>query len=109
MKRRVAVARVIIGKPDLLLYDSPTGGLDPVTSEKIIELIIKQRDIRGSSSLLVTQRLQDAFTCATHRFDQALGRLIKLRDGEEDKNTTYRRRQSIFIRPKSSTPGTGSR
>jgi len=72
MQRRVAVARAIIGEPELLLYDSPTGGLDPVTSEKIIELVIKQRDVRGSSSLLVTQRLQDAFTCATHRFDQTL-------------------------------------
>jgi len=89
MQRRVAVARAIIGEPELLLYDSPTGGLDPVTSEKIIELVIKQRDVRGSSSLLVTQRLQDAFTCATHRFDQTLGKLIKLPDGQEDKNTTF--------------------
>lgn len=89
MQRRVAVARAIVNEPELLLYDSPTGGLDPVTSESIMELVIKQRDVRGSSSLLITERLQDAFICATHRFDHVSGKLIKLPDGQEDKNTTY--------------------
>src|ERR1043165_422772 len=62
MRRRVAIARAIITRPELLLYDSPTGGLDPVTSTTIIELILKQRDVYGTSALLVTHRLQDAFT-----------------------------------------------
>ena len=44
MRRRVAIARALIRQPELLLYDSPTGGLDPVTSTTIIELIVKQRD-----------------------------------------------------------------
>jgi phospholipid/cholesterol/gamma-HCH transport system ATP-binding protein len=69
MRRRVAIARAIITQPELLLYDSPTGGLDPVTSNTIIELIMKQRDVYRTSSLLVTHRLQDAFTLATHEFD----------------------------------------
>lgn len=69
MRRRVAIARAIISQPELLLYDSPTGGLDPVTSNTIIELIMKQRDVYKTSSLLVTHRLQDAFTMATHQFD----------------------------------------
>jgi phospholipid/cholesterol/gamma-HCH transport system ATP-binding protein len=69
MKRRVAIARAIISQPELLLYDSPTGGLDPVTSNTIVELIMKQRDVYRTSSLLVTHRLQDAFTLATHEFD----------------------------------------
>jgi phospholipid/cholesterol/gamma-HCH transport system ATP-binding protein len=69
MRRRVAIARAIITQPELLLYDSPTGGLDPVTSNTIIELIMKQRDVYRTSSLLVTHRLQDAFTMATHQFD----------------------------------------
>jgi phospholipid/cholesterol/gamma-HCH transport system ATP-binding protein len=70
MRRRVAIARAIITQPELLLYDSPTGGLDPVTSNTIVELIMKQRDVYRTSSLLVTHRLQDAFTMATHQFDR---------------------------------------
>jgi phospholipid/cholesterol/gamma-HCH transport system ATP-binding protein len=70
MRRRVAIARAIITQPEILLYDSPTGGLDPVTSTTIIELIIKQRDVYKTSSLLVTHRLQDAFTMASHYFDR---------------------------------------
>jgi phospholipid/cholesterol/gamma-HCH transport system ATP-binding protein len=70
MRRRVAIARTIITHPEVLLYDSPTGGLDPVTSNTIIELVVKQRDIYRISSLLVTHRLQDAFTMGTHYFDR---------------------------------------
>ena len=70
MRRRVAIARTIITHPEVLLYDSPTGGLDPVTSNTIIELVVKQRDVYQTSSLLVTHRLQDAFTMGTHYFDR---------------------------------------
>src|SRR5438874_7693614 len=70
MRRRVAIARTIITHPEVLLYDSPTGGLDPVTSNTIIELLVKQRDVYKTSALLVTHRLQDAFTMGTHYFDR---------------------------------------
>jgi phospholipid/cholesterol/gamma-HCH transport system ATP-binding protein len=82
MRRRVAIARAIITQPELLLYDSPTGGLDPVTSNTIIELIVKQRDVNKTSALLVTHRLQDAFTMATHHFDQQSNRMVPLPRGQ---------------------------
>ncbi|MGD1022466.1 MAG: ATP-binding cassette domain-containing protein [Candidatus Sulfotelmatobacter sp.] len=82
MRRRVAIARAIITQPELLLYDSPTGGLDPVTSNTIIELIVKQRDVNKTSALLVTHRLQDAFTMATRQFDKQNNRMIALPPGQ---------------------------
>jgi phospholipid/cholesterol/gamma-HCH transport system ATP-binding protein len=82
MRRRVAIARAIITQPELLLYDSPTGGLDPVTSNTIVELIMKQRDVYRTSSLLVTHRLQDAFTMATHEFDPKTSQMRVLPRGQ---------------------------
>jgi phospholipid/cholesterol/gamma-HCH transport system ATP-binding protein len=81
MRRRVAIARTIITHPEVVLYDSPTGGLDPVTSNTIIELIVKQRDVYRNSSLLVTHRLQDAFTMGTHYFDRAANKMKPLPPG----------------------------
>ena len=69
MRRRVGIARAIITQPEILLYDSPTGGLDPITSTTIVELIMKQRDIYKSTALLVSHRLQDGFMLATHYYD----------------------------------------
>ena len=89
MKRRVAIARALIRQPELLLYDSPTGGLDPVTSTTIIELIVKERDFYGTPSILVTHRLQDAFTLCTHRFNAELGRMVPLPEGQTDPSTTF--------------------
>ncbi len=89
MRRRVSIARAIISDPELLLYDSPTGGLDPITSTTIIELVVKQRDVYGSSSLLVSHRLQDAFTLATHRFNKESQKMEKLPDGEVEDSTTF--------------------
>lgn len=65
MKRRVALARAIISKPKIMLYDEPTAGLDPVTSKKINELIIALRDIQDVTGVFVTHRMRDAFTLAS--------------------------------------------
>src|ERR1700760_3074875 len=89
MRRRVAIARALVSKPDLLLYDSPTGGLDPITSTTIIELVMKQRDVNQTSSLLVTHRLQDAFTLATHTFDQAQNHMVPIPNGGLHPNTNF--------------------
>jgi phospholipid/cholesterol/gamma-HCH transport system ATP-binding protein len=69
MRRRVGIARAIITQPEVILYDSPTGGLDPITSTTIIELIMKQRDVYKTSALMVSHRLQDGFTLASHFYD----------------------------------------
>jgi len=90
MRRRVAIARAIITHPEILLYDSPTGGLDPVTSNTIIELVVKQRDVYQTSSLLVTNRLQDAFTMASHYFDREQNKMLPVPDGStRDLNTKF--------------------
>ena len=89
MRRRVAIARALIRNPELLLYDSPTGGLDPVTSTTIIELIVKQRDFYKTPSLLVTHRLQDAFMMCSHRFDTECNCMLPLPEGQIDPNTTF--------------------
>jgi phospholipid/cholesterol/gamma-HCH transport system ATP-binding protein len=90
MRRRVAIARAIVSKPEVLLYDSPTAGLDPVTSTNIIELIIKQRDVYHTSALMVTHRLQDAFVMATHYFDTSTNRMAPIEPGSRiDAHTTF--------------------
>lgn len=87
MRRRVAIARAIITQPKLLLYDSPTGGLDPITSTTIIELVMKQRDVYDSTALLVTHRLQDAFTLATHQFNMQTNGMERIAGDGTDPNT----------------------
>jgi phospholipid/cholesterol/gamma-HCH transport system ATP-binding protein len=68
MRRRVSIARTIISDPSIMLYDSPTAGLDPVTSHTIDVLIAKLRDLQKVTSVVVTHRLQDAFVLANYVF-----------------------------------------
>lgn len=89
MRRRVAIARALINRPELVLYDSPTGGLDPVTSTTIMALVMKERDVHATPSILVTHRLQDAFLLCTHRFDPEKNAAVALPKGQTVKNTTF--------------------
>jgi phospholipid/cholesterol/gamma-HCH transport system ATP-binding protein len=117
MKRRVALARALIGKPDIILYDEPTAGLDPVTSRRINELIIALRDLEGVTAVFVTHRLRDAFTLASeyatrngggttfHREGQDLcianTRFLMLRDGKiifEGPDEVLRRSEDPYIK-----------
>jgi phospholipid/cholesterol/gamma-HCH transport system ATP-binding protein len=68
MRRRVSIARAIVSEPAIMLYDSPTAGLDPVTSHTINVLIAKLRDVQHVSSVIVTHRLQDAYLLANFAF-----------------------------------------
>ncbi len=63
-RRRVAVARALAARPEIMLYDEATTGLDPITATTITDLIVKVRDLDGVSSLLVTHQLRDAFNVA---------------------------------------------
>ena len=79
MRRRVSIARALVSRPHVVLYDSPTAGLDPVTSQTIITLILRLRDTQGVTSMLATHRLQDAFGLANYRFDRDSGRVVHVK------------------------------
>lgn len=77
MRRRVSIARALITRPPIVLYDSPTAGLDPVTAQTIITLILRLRDTYGVTALLATHRLQDGFALAKFHFDAAHHRVVR--------------------------------
>jgi phospholipid/cholesterol/gamma-HCH transport system ATP-binding protein len=66
-RRRVAIARAMAAKPRILLYDEPTTGLDPITSDTVDDEIMKLRDLENVSSIVVTHQLRDAFRIATNQ------------------------------------------
>jgi phospholipid/cholesterol/gamma-HCH transport system ATP-binding protein len=77
MRRRVSIARALVDRPPIVFYDSPTAGLDPVTCQTIMSLILRGRDLQGATSLLATQRVQDAFGLANFHFDENSGRILR--------------------------------
>ena len=95
MRRRVSIARALINRPDIVLYDSPTAGLDPVTSQTIISLIMRLRDVYGVTALMATHRLQDGFALANFGFDKQTKHVVHIdpakaaRDGQTAAPTRF--------------------
>src|SRR5499426_3017500 len=82
-RRRVAIARAMASKPNLLLFDDPTTGLDPITASTVDDEIVKLRDLEHVTSLLVTHQIRDAHYVATHEAVQSNGRMQVVPSGAE--------------------------
>jgi len=90
MRRRVSIARALVTRPPVVFYDSPTAGLDPITSQTIITLILRLRDVYGVTSVLATHRLQDGFALANFYFDPQ-GHVVRRSDPAEKANAAVTR------------------
>lgn len=77
MRRRVGIARANVTEPPLVLYDSPTAGLDPITATTIMTLILKERDTKNTTTVMATHRYQDGYLLANYRYNPATGRMEK--------------------------------
>ena len=88
MRRRVGIARAVVSEPALLLYDSPTAGLDPITANTIVALILKERDLRNTGTIMVTHRYQDGHLMANFRYNPNNGQIERAGEGRVSQVST---------------------
>lgn len=88
MKKRVGLARAIAVNPEIVLYDEPTAGLDPIMSRNISRLIKKTQEQLHVTSVLVTHDMQSAFYAADRVAMLYEGHIVAIGTAEEMKNST---------------------
>ncbi len=86
MRKRAGLARTIILKPEILLYDEPTTGLDPIISDQISQMIIKLQKEFKITSLLISHDIKESFKCADYAAMLYDGVIIESEDAESFKN-----------------------
>jgi phospholipid/cholesterol/gamma-HCH transport system ATP-binding protein len=84
MKRRLEIARALIGWPRIMLYDEPTMSLDPIVAIQVLDLVIRARDINEISSLYVTKKIHEIPHLATLRASQSAGGEVVIAEASRD-------------------------
>ncbi|NRA36624.1 MAG: ATP-binding cassette domain-containing protein, partial [Planctomycetes bacterium] len=89
MRKRVGIARAIIQNPELILYDEPTTGLDPVTVNGVNELTLSLQKALGVTSIVITHDMEAAFTIADRIAMLYNGRIIAFGTKDEIKENDH--------------------